>query len=114
MGTAATVITILTALGVGSTVTAIVNWLLNRKRTAADITKTEADLTAVLSKASGDLVLQYQAINSQLADDLAKLRTEFRGVEEKLDQVLDAVDSEKRWATANGHDDAPVLRIVHQ
>lgn len=111
---AATIIAILTALGVGSTLSAVVMRALDRK-------KTQADVTAILNKASGDLVTQYQAINAVQAKDLAgaraevaAMRAELVGVEGKLDQVLDAVTEERRWATANGHHDAPVLRIVSQ
>jgi len=108
-----TIIAGLTALGIGSMLTTIATALLGRN-------KTRADVTAVLSEASSKLVVSYEKANAGLSKELhdakaevAALRAEVAGLEGKLDQVLDVVTEEKRWATANKHTDAPVLKLVH-
>lgn len=109
----ATVIAALTALGVGSALTTVLTRIFDRH-------KTRADVTAVLSEASGKLVQSYQQANAGLQKDLldakaevSALRAEVGGLEAKMDQVLDTLTEEKRWATDNRHHDAPVLKLVH-
>jgi len=92
-------IALLGALGVGGAVGQLVRWILGGKKEsqssdASKLTGSAADLAEAYERYTRTLNQRLEVLERENA----QLRTDVRGMEQKMDRLLRVVDAEKSWA----------------
>lgn len=114
------IVTLVTALGGGGVVAAVVNSVLNRKKDNAEVTKAQTEtLSTSIETSAKTIIDMYRADNAELRQQMDQIETKLDAARNETSQLraevaalrplANLIAREREWAILKGYADAPVL-----
>jgi predicted RNase H-like nuclease (RuvC/YqgF family) len=95
----ATLLPLITVLGGGAGISAIILAILNRKKLNADSAKTKADTASVIEEAAGKLIERYRDHNTNLIQECVGLKSESDSMRAEIETLKGRVDENETCQT---------------
>jgi chromosome segregation ATPase len=95
----ATLLPIVTVLGGGAGISAIILAIFNRKKLVAESSKVKADTAAVIEEAAGKLIERYRDHNTNLIQECVGLKGESDSMRAEIETLKGRVDENETCQT---------------